>query len=223
MGKLIDTDGLETVLTAANNTFLKKSGGTITGNVAFDRTSGGAINGMKIGAARGDQFNVIPTVNNNGQMNIGSTIDFHESDTSTEDWDVQLGIGNDGSNNYLGFRYPGETYLSPIAIRSSYAFTNLSGNTSTPAYFWAKNNSATLVIAGTTPSGQWAADTKSYTIPSGYRPPTTMYFPLAKTGSPQSMSYLQIGSDGAITIQNWGGTQSAVNFFCTATWTYMNP
>lgn len=85
MGKLIDTDGLETVLAAANNTFLKKSGGTITGNVALNRTSGGTINGMYIGAAGGNQFNVIPTVNNNGQMNIGSTIDFHESDTSTED------------------------------------------------------------------------------------------------------------------------------------------
>ncbi len=85
MGKLIDTDGLETVLTAANNTFLKKSGGTITGNVAFDRTSGGAINGMKIGAVSGNQFNVIPTVNSNGQMNIGSTIDFHGTDASTTD------------------------------------------------------------------------------------------------------------------------------------------
>lgn len=54
MGKLIDTDGLETVLTAANNTFLKNSGGTVTGNIVFTDGSG-QINGYNIEGTTGNR------------------------------------------------------------------------------------------------------------------------------------------------------------------------
>lgn len=86
-------------------------------------------------------------------------------------------------------------------------------------YFYAHGGCATLMSAGTTPSAQWGTASVC-TIPAGFRPKTTLYFPMAKTGTTVSDSYLQVGSDGAVTIQNWGGTQAAREYRCTATWAY---
>lgn len=85
--------------------------------------------------------------------------------------------------------------------------------------FYAHNGTATLVSAGTTPSAQWGTATVC-TIPAGYRPKMALYFPLAKTGTAVSDTYLQIDTDGACTLQNWGGTQAAREYRVTATWAY---
>lgn len=89
------------------------------------------------------------------------------------------------------------------------------------AQFATNGYSAMLTVGNdTTPSGQWGSKTLC-TIPAGYRPALTSYYPVAKTGSPQSMSYVMIdASTGVVTLQNWGGTQSSVNYFCTCTWCY---
>lgn len=89
------------------------------------------------------------------------------------------------------------------------------------AQFSTNGYCATLVLGNdTTPSGQWGSKTLC-TIPAGYRPILTSYFPVAKTGVAQSMSYVMINaSTGEVTLQNWGGTQSSVNYFCTCTWCY---
>lgn len=86
-------------------------------------------------------------------------------------------------------------------------------------YFYAHNGCATLMSSGTTPSAQWGTASVC-TIPAGFRPKTTLYFAMAKTGAAISDSYLQVGSDGAVTIQNWGGSQAAREYRCTATWAY---
>lgn len=89
------------------------------------------------------------------------------------------------------------------------------------AQFSTNGYCATLVLGNdTTPSGQWGSKTLC-TIPVGYRPILTCYFPVAKTGAAQSMSYVMIdASNGVVTLQNWGGTQSSVSYFCTCTWCY---
>ena len=67
---------------------------------------------------------------------------------------------------------------------------------------------------------KWAEVEAVCTIPAGYRPKTTLYFPMAKTGAAISDSYLQVDTDGSVTIQNWGGTQAEREYRCTATWAY---
>lgn len=86
-------------------------------------------------------------------------------------------------------------------------------------YFYAHNSCATLMSSGTTPSTQWGTQSVC-TIPSGYRPKTTLYFPMAKTGAAISDSYMQVDSDGVVTIQNWGGSQAAREYRATCTWAY---
>lgn len=54
MGKLIDTDGLDVVLSAAVETFVKKSGDTVTGNLVFANNSG-QINGYDIEGTSGNR------------------------------------------------------------------------------------------------------------------------------------------------------------------------
>ena len=86
-------------------------------------------------------------------------------------------------------------------------------------YFYAHNGCATLMSAGTTPSAQWGTQS-ACTIPAGYRPATTLYFPMAKTGAAISDSFVQVDTDGTVTIQNWGGTQAAREYRATCTWAY---
>lgn len=98
-----------------------------------------------------------------------------------------------------------------------YPLASLSGTGTN--YFYAHNGCATLMSSGTTPSAQWGTQSVC-TIPSGYRPKTTLYFPMAKTGAAISDSYMQVDSDGTVTIQNWGGTQAAREYRATCTWAY---
>lgn len=87
---------------------------------------------------------------------------------------------------------------------------------------FATNGFCAMLTVGNdvTPSGQWGSKTLC-TIPEGYRPALTSYFPVAKTGAAQSMSYVMVNSStGVVTLQNWGGTQSSVSYFCTCTWCY---
>ena len=103
-----------------------------------------------------------------------------------------------------------------------YPFANISSQGGDKqAQFYAHNGTATLMCGNdTTPSGQWGSKVLC-TIPAGYRPKIGLYFPVVKTGSPQSDSYVIVSSaDGVVTLQNWGGTQSSVSYFCTATWAY---
>lgn len=85
--------------------------------------------------------------------------------------------------------------------------------------FYAKNGSATLMSSGTTPSAQWGSASVC-TIPAGFRPKMGLYFPVAKDGATVSDTYLQIGTDGSVTIQNAGGTQAARTYRVTCTWAY---
>lgn len=91
----------------------------------------------------------------------------------------------------------------------------------TQAQLYAFGGTATLTCGNdTTPSGQWGSKTLC-TIPSGYRPPQTCYFPVNKTGNAQSDSYIMIdASTGTVTLQNWGGSQTSVSYFSTCTWAY---
>ena len=84
-------------------------------------------------------------------------------------------------------------------------------------YFLGNGLCATLMSAGNTPSATWGSASVC-TIPEGYRPWTTLYFPVQKDGAIASDTYLTIGSDGNVTIQNGGGTQASVGYRCTATW-----
>lgn len=59
-------------------------------------------------------------------MEVGSRIRFHTSDTDTTAGAVELQASSSGELTLNG---------DPIAKQSSYTITNLSGNTSTPAYF----------------------------------------------------------------------------------------
>ena len=108
------------------------------------------------------------------------------------------------------------------ALEGEYALANISSQSGNEqAQFYAHSNTATLALGNdTTPSGTWGSKTLC-TIPEGYRPQMTCYYPVAKTGSAQSMSYVMVDtSTGVVTLQNWGGTQSSVNYFCTCTWAY---
>lgn len=91
----------------------------------------------------------------------------------------------------------------------------------TQAQLYAFGGTATLMCGNdTTPSGTWGTKTLC-TIPSGYRPPQTLYFPVNKTGAAQSDSYIMVDSStGVVTLQNWGGSQTSVNYFGTCTWAY---
>lgn len=98
-----------------------------------------------------------------------------------------------------------------------YPLTTLSGTGT--LQFYAFGGTATLMCSGTTPSGAWDSTTLC-TVPAGYRPQMTLYFAVAKTGSAVSDSYVQVSDGGTVTLQNWGGTQAAREFRCTATWAY---
>lgn len=114
---------------------------------------------------------------------------------------------------YLGT----EAMVDASTTRDEYPLASLGGTGTN--YFHAHNSCATLMSSGTTPSAQWGTASVC-TIPAGYRPKTTLYFPMAKTGAAISDSYMQVDSDGTVTIQNWGGTQAAREYRCTATWAY---
>lgn len=98
-----------------------------------------------------------------------------------------------------------------------YALATLGGTGTNQ--FYAHKGCATLMSAGTTPAAQWASASVC-TIPDGYRPKMQLYFPVAKTGATTSSTYIQVATDGAVTIQNWGGTQAARDYFSTCTWAY---
>ena len=98
-----------------------------------------------------------------------------------------------------------------------YALATLGGTGTNQ--FYAHKGCATLMSAGTTPSAQWGSASVC-TVPDGYRPKMQLYFPVAKTGATTSSTYIQIATNGAVTIQNWGGTQAARDYFATCTWAY---
>lgn len=114
---------------------------------------------------------------------------------------------------YLG----SEAVALATTAEDEYPLTTLSGTGTNQ--FYAHNKTATLVSAGTTPSAQWGS-LGVCTIPAGYRPKMALYFPVAENGAPQSATYLIVNTDGTVTLQNAGGTQSAVDYFATATWAY---
>lgn len=87
---------------------------------------------------------------------------------------------------------------------------------------FATNGFMAMLMVGndTTPTGAYGSKTLC-TIPKEYRPTITTYYPVAKDGAAQSMSYVVVnGSTGVVTLQNAGGTQSSVNYWATCTWCY---
>lgn len=117
---------------------------------------------------------------------------------------------------YLGAQAMVDASMTAVP-KDEYPIASLSGTGTN--YFYAHNGCATLMSSGTTPSAQWGTASVC-TIPSGYRPKTTLYFPMAKTGAAISDSYMQVDSSGSVTIQNWGGTQAAREYRATCTWAY---
>lgn len=103
------------------------------------------------------------------------------------------------------------------ALEGEYALSTLGGTGTNQ--FYAHSNCATLMSSGTTPSAQWGSASVC-TIPAGYRPKMALYFPVQKDGATVSDTYITIGTDGAVTIQNAGGTQAARGYRVTATWPY---
>lgn len=164
-------------------------------------------------------------------------------DTSSRTMTISVGRAGDSRAATLNLIANGENGITNIAMDGSnmVAFGTPSSGTAVTrdllgvtdrgnissqsggaqAQFATNGFCATLVLGNdTTPSGQWGSKTLC-TIPSGYRPALTSYFPVAKTGAAQSMSYVMINSStGEVTLQNWGGTQSSVSYFCTCTWCY---
>lgn len=118
--------------------------------------------------------------------------------------------------SYLGTDAVVDASLSEQTA-DEYPLASLSGTGTN--YFYAHNSCATLMSSGTTPSAQWGTQSVC-TIPNGYRPKTTLYFPMAKTGAAISDSYMQVDTDGTVTIQNWGGSQAAREYRATCTWAY---
>lgn len=135
---------------------------------------------------------------------------------------VYLGIAYSATNMELRAEHP-VYWHDGTAIRrwtgpvDEYPLATLGGTGTNQ--FYAHDKTATLVSAGTTPSAQWGSIAVC-TIPSGYRPKMALYFPVAENGAPQSATYLIVNTDGTVTLQNAGGTQSAVDYFATATWAY---
>lgn len=119
--------------------------------------------------------------------------------------------------DYDGLLYFWQQLKTKVMIEDKYPLDTL-GGTGTNQFF-AHNGTATLVSAGTTPSAQWGTQSVC-TIPAGYRPKMRLYFPIAKTGATVSDTYLDVGDDGTVTLQNWGGTQAAREYRVTATWAY---
>jgi len=87
-------------------------------------------------------------------------------------------------------------------------------------YFYAKRSCATLMCTGTSKTGAWTATTLC-TIPDGYRPPTDLPFLCQKDGAySQSDTYVVVGANGTVTLQNAGGTQNTNVYRVTCTWAY---
>lgn len=147
----------------------------------------------------------------------GTTADVEVAGATVEGLLVMAGVhapvGARVRVSYLGT----DAVVDASTSVDEYPIDTLSGTGTN--YFYAHNGCATLMSSGTTPSAQWGSQSVC-TIPAGYRPKTTLYFAIAKTGTTVSDSYMQIGSDGTVTLQNWGGTQAAREYRCTATWAY---
>ena len=118
------------------------------------------------------------------------------------------------------------TYPNTNTVIRNLGFATSHGNissqgTSAQAQFVTNGFMAMLMVGNdTTPTGAYGSKTLC-TIPQEYRPPITTYYPVAKDGAPQSMSYVVVNaSTGVVTLQNSGGTQSSVNYWTTCTWCY---
>lgn len=150
-------------------------------------------------------------------VNSDGTVDVIIAGTTVEDVSVAANV-HVAAGSRVRVAYLGTDAIVDASFSvDEYPLASLSGTGTNQ--FYAHNGCATLMSSGTTPSAQW--DTQSVcTIPSGYRPKTTLYFPMAKTGAAISDSYVQVDTDGSVTIQNWGGTQAAREYRATCTWAY---
>lgn len=162
------------------------------------------------------RWGTVDAVNNDG------TVDVIIAGTTVEGVSVAANVRVDtGSRVRVSFLGT-DAVVDASLTADEYPFTNISSQGGDKqAQFYAHNGTATLMCGNdTTPSGTWGSKTLC-TIPAGYRPKIGLYFPVAKTGSPQSDSYIVIGpDDGAVILQNWGGTQSSVSYVASATWAY---
>lgn len=157
------------------------------------------------------RWGTVDAVNNDG------TVDVIIADTTVEDVSVAANV-HVVTNSRVRVSYLNTDAIVDASLSADeYPLTTLGGTGTNQ--FYAHNGTATLVSAGTTPSSQWGTATVC-TIPAGYRPKMALYFPLAKTGAAISDSYMQVGSDGTVTIQNWGGSQAAREYRATCTWAY---
>lgn len=162
------------------------------------------------------RWGTVDAVNNDG------TVDVIIAGTTVEDVSVAASVhvaaGSRVRVSYLGT----DAIVDASFSVDEYPLANISSQGGDKqAQFYAHNGTATLICGNdTTPSGTWGSKTLC-TIPAGYRPKMGLYFPVAKTGSTQSDSYIIVSSvDGVVTLQNWGGTQSSVSYVATATWAY---
>lgn len=157
------------------------------------------------------RWGTVDAVNNDG------TVDVIIAGTTVEDVSVAANV-HVATSSRVRISYLNTDAIVDASLTADEYPLDTLGGTGTNQ-FYAHNGCATLMSSGTTPSAQWGTASVC-TIPAGYRPKTTLYFPMAKTGAATSDSYMQVGSDGTVTIQNWGGTQAEREYRCTATWAY---
>lgn len=157
------------------------------------------------------RWGTVDAVNNDG------TVDVIIAGTTVEDVSVAANV-HVAAGSRVRVAYLGTDAIVDASFSvDEYPLASLGGTGTNQ--FYAHNGCATLMSSGTTPSAQWGTASVC-TIPAGFRPAMGLYFPVAKDGAAQSSTYLQIGTDGAVTIQNAGGTQSAATYRVTATWAY---
>ena len=157
------------------------------------------------------RWGTVDAVNNDG------TVDVIIAGTTVEDVNVAANV-HVAAGSRVRVSYLNTDAIVDVSLSADeYPLASLGGTGTNQ--FYAHNGCATLVSAGTTPSAQWGTASVC-TIPAGYRPKMALYFPLAKTGAIVSDTYLLIGTDGACSLQNWGGTQAAREYRVTATWAY---
>lgn len=207
MGKLIDTDGLETVLTAANNTFLKKSGGTITGNIVFTGDSG-QINGYDIEGTTGNRWGIVPIVEKNvGAMEVGSRIRFHTSDTDTTAGAVELQASSSGELTLNGDVIINGTLTLPQYKDGT--ITRNETNCSTLGTSWISKKgymiSVSFIDAKITNALANGSDVVIATLPAGFRPRANRYLQCVEKAG----LWARITASGEVRIANRTGASYA--------------
>lgn len=219
MGKLIDTDGLETVLTAANNTFLKNSGGTVTGNIVFTGSSG-QINGYDIEGTTGNRWGIVPIVEKNvGAMEVGSRIRFHTSDTDTTAGAVELQASSSGELTLNGdviidgaLNTNGNTTINGTLTLPQYkdgTITRNETNCSTLGTSWISKKgymiSVSFIDAKITNALANGSDVVIATLPAGFRPRANRYLQCVEKAG----LWARITASGEVRIANRTGASYA--------------